>query len=208
MTAAKIKICGLRRPVDINYVNEAKPDFAGFILTPGFRRSVDEAQAAQLAECLDSQIQRVGVFVNDDIDHIVDIVRAGTVDMVQLHGAEDEAYMDRLRAKLEEESCPVPLVKAFTVRGPDDIEAARANSADYVLLDNGKGTGQAFDWRLIADIGRPFFLAGGLDPDNISQAIQQFHPFAVDISSGVETDGYKDELKVRAAVAAARKESK
>ena len=123
------------------------------------------------------------------------------LDLIQLHGKDDNGYITRLR-----ELTGKPIIKAFTVRTGEDIKAAVQSKADYVLLDSGTGTGKTFDHSLIADIDRPFFLAGGLTAENVGEAIEAFHPFAVDASSSLETDGKKDKNKMAAFVAAVRKE--
>ncbi|WP_434309023.1 phosphoribosylanthranilate isomerase [Hominifimenecus sp. rT4P-3] len=198
----KIKICGLRRPQDIAFVNEAMPDYAGFILeVPKSRRSISLGEAQRLKEQLSHEIQAVGVFVNAPLPRIVEAVREGIVDLVQLHGGESEEEIDRLR-----ELVSVPIIKAFPIAQPEDVTLAMQSRADYLLFDHGSGgTGIAFDWSLVkGQKERPFFLAGGLRPENISAAIARVRPFAVDLSSGVETDGIKDREKILAAAAAVR----
>lgn len=151
---------------------------------------------------LDPEIPAVGVFVDGDPWEIASLAEYGIIDMIQLHGNESEEYISEIR-KLTAK----PIIRAFKIRSGEDIERARDSSADYVLLDNGKGTGETFDWTLIRDIGRPFFLAGGLHAENVTDAVQRFHPYAVDISSGAETDGMKDPEKIRSCIEAVRKAS-
>ena len=195
----RVKMCGLRSEADVRAVLELRPDFAGFILSGGFRRSISRETFAELSAMLiGSGIKRVGVFVNEPLDSIIDF--ADYIDVIQLHGSEDEDYIRSLR-KLTDK----PIIKAITVRSEADIEAARASSADYVLLDSGTGTGSTFEHSLIADIDRPFFLAGGLTAENVSEAIRRFEPFAVDASSSLETDGIKDKTKMAAFAEAARR---
>ena len=194
-----MKMCGLRSEADVRAVLELRPDFAGFILSGGFRRSISRETFAELSAMLiGSDIKRVGVFVNEPLDSIIGF--ADYIDVIQLHGSEDEDYIRSLR-KLTDK----PIIKAFTVRSEADIEAARASSADYVLLDSGTGTGSTFDHSLIADIDRPFFLAGGLTAENVGEAIKRYEPFAVDASSSLETDGIKDKTKMAAFAEAARR---
>lgn len=181
----KIKICGLRRQEDVNYVNALKPDYAGFILTGGFRRSIDKTTAKSLKSRLDGNIKAVGVFVDDDIDRINDYVNEGIIDIVQLHGAESPDYCEKINA---------PVIKYFN---PENFESAEEYAVDYYLFDSGTGTGNTFDWQKIPEHKKPFFLAGGLNCDNISSALRQVKPLAVDISSGVETDGVKDYNKMK-----------
>ncbi len=194
----RVKMCGLRSEADVRAVLELRPDFAGFILSGGFRRSISRETFAELSAMLiGSGVKRVGVFVNEPLDSIIGF--ADYIDVIQLHGSEDEDYIRSLR-KLTDK----PIIKAITVRSEADIEAARVSSADYVLLDSGTGTGTAFDHSLIKDIGHPFFLAGGLTSENVGGAIDRFEPFAVDASSSLETDGVKDKTKMSAFLIAVR----
>lgn len=195
----RVKLCGLRSEADVRTVLELRPDYAGFILSGGFRRSIDYDTFITLSVMLkDSGIMRVGVFVNEPLDSLVGKF-SEDIDVIQLHGNESEQYISALRIYADK-----PIIKAFTVRSDADIEAARASSADYVLLDSGTGTGSTFDHSLIKDIGRPFFLAGGLTSENVGEAIRRFEPFAVDASSSLETDGVKDKAKMAAFVKAVR----
>ena len=197
----KIKICGLSRACDIDYVNEARPDYAGFILLfPKSRRNVTPDRAAALRKRLAPGIRAVGVFVDQPVEAVAAAAAEIGLDVIQLHGREDDGYIAALRDRT-----PLPVWKAFRVRGPEDLAAAEKSAADEVLLDNGWGTGEVFDWTLAGDISRPFLLAGGLTPENIPQAAEALHPKLVDISSGVETDGVKDREKIIAAVHAARR---
>lgn len=182
-----LKICGLRRQEDIDYVNELKPDFIGFILTPGFRRSIDRETAARLKARLSPDIRAVGVFVDDDAGKINSFVTAGILDMVQLHGSESPDFCCKIQA---------PVIKCFRC-SPGG--AARLNDYDceYFMFDSGAGSGQAFDWGNIPKTQKKFFLAGGLGEHNLKAAIEQVKPFAVDISSGAETGGVKDYEKMK-----------
>lgn len=185
----KIKLCGLTRRCDIDWANELLPDYVGFVFA-GSRRVTDE-QAAQLRNILREDIPAVGVFVDEPIDHAAALVRQGVIQLVQLHGAEDEGYIRELRRAVS-----VPVIQAFSVRSPEDIQAAGRSSADFVLLDHGAGgTGRAFDWSLAAALDRPYFLAGGLHPGNAAAAAE-LRPYAVDVSSGIETAGVKDRQKM------------
>ena len=198
----KIKICGLRRPEDIAYVNEAKPDFAGFIIdVPKSRRNVPREKVRELTALLSPEILPVGVFGNAPMETILSLVTDGTLKAVQLHGQESQSYLEELKKQVA-----VPLIRAFSIRSPEDLTEAEKSPADFVLLDNGAGgTGETFDWSLLSSFDRPFFLAGGLRLENIAEAVSRFHPYALDLSSGVETDGYKDKEKIIAAVAAVRR---
>ena len=200
----KIKICGLSRPCDIEYVNEAKPDFCGFIINvPKSKRNVSPDTVRQLVTHLSPEVKPVGVFVNAPIAEIISLVQDGTLSYVQLHGQEDEAYIAALRKKIH-----VPILQAFKITCPEDAAHAERSSADYILLDNGSGgTGKTFDWSHLSGVTRPYILAGGLGPDNLQQAVSQLSPWGVDLSSGVETDGHKDREKILAAVHAVRSSS-
>ena len=196
----RIKICGLSRPQDIEVINEVRPDYAGFVFAKSSRQ-VSPAQAQLLREQLDVGITSVGVFVDAAIERIVDLVKAGIIEVVQLHGSEDEFFLQELR-----ERCAAPLIKAFTVRSAADIEAADNTPADMLMMDNGKGTGERFDWEFLREmppLAHPWFLAGGIDVKNLSSALA-LEPWGIDVSSGVETDGRKDPDKIRALVQTAR----
>lgn len=182
---AKIKICGLRREIDIDYVNELRPDYIGFILTDGFKRSISTDTAKRLKARLDKNIKAVGVFVDDDIDKINDIVRQGIIDLVQLHGRETADYCKKINA---------PVIKYFK---PDMFDQIGEYDTDYLLFDSGTGTGKTFDWSKIPGTDKPFFLAGGIGSDNIRAAIESVNPFCIDLSSSVETDGYKSYDKIK-----------
>ena len=197
----KIKLCGLSRMEDIETVNAIKPDFVGFVFAERSKRRVSPLKATELKSKLDPDIKAVGVFLNDDLDMVAAMLNLGIVDLVQLHGAEDEDYLQKLRKITDK-----PIIKAFIIRSPEDVERAESSTADYVLLDGGKGEGKSFDWSLLKDIKRPYFLAGGLNPDNASEAVKTLKPFAVDVSTGIETDGKKDSEKMTAFAAAVRKE--
>ncbi len=196
----KIKICGLSRMCDIDFVNELMPDYIGFVFAPGSKRYVSPAKAAGLRARLDPWIKAVGVFAGAEEESVSDIARSGIVDMLQLHGSESADYIRRVRAM-----SGLPVIKAFSVETSGDAINAAASPADLILLDNGAGgTGAAFDWSLAAGIERPFFLAGGLTPQNVRRAIEETRPFAVDTSSGVETNGLKDYNKIRLFIEAVR----
>ena len=183
----KIKFCGLKRIEDIKYANDLKPDFIGFVFAPKSKRFVDADTARELKNLLDTEIKAVGVFVDEDINVVTKLLKDGIIDIAQLHGSEDEEYIKSLRA-----ICDKPIIKAFTRVSKDDIKKANESTADYILLDSGKGSGETFDWDLIKEVNRPYFLAGGLTLDNVENAVKTLHPFVVDVSSGIETDGFKD----------------
>lgn len=189
----QVKICGLTRPEDIDAVNSLSPDMAGFVFYGPSRRCVTRDSARELGSGLDPSIVKVGVFVDEDPLVIADLVGSGIIDAVQLHGVEDGAYIHGLRRLVD-----APVIKTFLVRNRGDIEAANRSDADYVLLDSGMGSGRTFDWFLLEDMDRDYILSGGLNPGNIHDAVEMLHPYGVDVSSGVETDGRKDPSKMSA----------
>ncbi len=193
----KIKICGLKRSEDITYVNEAKPDYCGFIIEfPKSSRNVTGDQVRTITANLHPDIIPVGVFVNASLERVEELLLDGTIQIAQLHGQEDEDYIRRIQRNTRHQ-----VIKAFSVKTTQDIELALQSPADYILLDQGSGgTGKTFDWSLIPEITRPFFLAGGLGPDNLERAVRTIRPYAVDLSSSVETDGVKDRSKIVEAV--------
>ena len=198
----KIKLCGLTRPCDIEAVNELQPDYIGFVFAKKSRRYVSPEKAEELKAMLAPGIQAVGVFVNEEPEQIVSLLEAGTIDVAQLHGQESETEIRRLRELTDH-----PLIQAFRIDTEQDVERANASTADYVLLDSGAGgTGTVFDWDLLQAIRRPYFLAGGLDTENLGTVKAKLNPYGIDVSSGIETDGYKDKEKMTAFVAAARKD--
>lgn len=204
MTTGKtrIKICGLSRMEDIDYVNEAQPDYCGFVIgVPESRRNVTAEQLVRLRQRLSDQICPVGVFVNAVPEFIAELLNDGAIDAAQLHGSEDEAYIAQLRDMTDKQ-----LIQAFPVQNFSDLEKAEKSCADLVLLDHGKGgTGASFDWNLLRHWkNRPYILAGGLDAGNIPEAVRKYRPYAVDLSSSVESEGRKDREKILAAVAAVR----
>ena len=198
----KIKLCGLSRLCDIEAANELRPEYIGFVFAPNSRRYVTRDTAAQLKEKLHPGIKAVGVFVNEQPEVVARLLRDGVIDIAQLHGSETEEYICQLRTLTEK-----PIIKAFRIDTKQDILAAQKSTADFILLDSGSGgTGTAFDWKLIPEIGRPYFLAGGLGLDNAADAVRTLKPYAVDVSSGIETGGWKDKRKMQEFVTIVRKE--
>lgn len=196
----KIKLCGLTRPCDIQTANRLLPDYIGFVFAPKSRRYVTPEQAAELRGLLNPDLTAVGVFVNEPPKTVAELLDRGVIDIAQLHGTEDEEYISALRALTDK-----PLIQAFRIDTEQDIAAAENSTADYVLLDSGNGgTGTVFDWSLIRRLKRPYFLAGGLTADNVGGAVASLHPYAVDVSSGIETGGVKDEDKMTRFVHAVR----
>ncbi|MBQ9901240.1 MAG: phosphoribosylanthranilate isomerase [Clostridia bacterium] len=197
----RIKLCGLTRTMDIQAANGLRPDYVGFVFFAKSRRNLSPKQAAKLKEALDPGIQAVGVFVDEAPEKIALLLEEGVIDVAQLHGQEDISYFNRLR-----ELTGKPIIKAFRVEKPEDCLAAENFPSEYLLLDSGMGSGVTFDWSAVAGVKRDFFLAGGLSPENVADAIKNIHPFGVDVSSGIESDGVKDYQKMAAFVAAVRKE--
>ena len=192
MDRVRIKICGLMRPQDIDMVNEVCPDIAGFILASGRRRTVTPEQMRELTGRLKPEIRSAAVFLDQDIRWIADLAAEGLMDIIQLHGHEGNEEIRYLRSRTDK-----TVIKAFRIDTAEDIRRAEDSEADLVLLDHGAGgTGQAWDWSLLTGMKRPFILAGGLDPENVQEAVRKTQPFGVDVSSGVETDGYKDREKI------------
>ena len=205
----RIKICGLKRTEDVDYVNQYLPDYAGFVFA-GSKRKVTDEQAEELSKKLDERITPVGVFVNELAEHIVNLVKKGIIRVVQLHGDEDETYILKLRELLEEADKEsdnrkeaIKIIKAVRVRSREQILEAAKLPCDYLLLDTWQkdtygGCGKQFDKSLIpSELTVPYFLAGGLSAENIQENIKTCHPYAVDVSSAVETDGNKDRKKIQ-----------
>jgi phosphoribosylanthranilate isomerase len=189
----RIKICGIRRDEDVDFVNAAMPDYAGFVFAPS-RRRVTPEEAFSLRARLAPGIVPVGVFAGADVNHAARLYLGGVIDIVQLHGGEGEEYIASLKR-----ACGAPVIQAV-MAGRGEI----AGSADFVMFDShAAGSGRAFDWRKIPSCEKPWFLAGGIRLDNIGDALA-LRPFAIDLSSGAETDGQKDGEKIRALVARAR----
>ena len=195
----RIKICGLRREEDIGAVNGLRPEYIGFVFFRGSKRYVMPEEARMLRDGLAPDIQAVGVFVDEEPETVARLLQEGIIDIAQLHGHEDEAYLAKLRELTEK-----PLIKAFRIRSAEDALQAQTSTADEILLDAGAGDGKTFDWNWLAAVTRPYFLAGGLNPENVGKAVRKLKPYAVDVSSGVETEGIKDIMKMRAFIRAVR----
>ena len=195
----KIKLCGMIRPEDIHTANRLAPDLVGFVFARKSRRFVSGDVAAKLREELSDRIQAVGVFVNEDIGHILELLDRRVIDAVQLHGDEGDEYINDLCNKTD-----VPVIRACHIQSPDDIAKIRIYPNVKILLDAGSGDGQSFSWDWLKDVDFDYYLAGGLDPQNVGEAVRTYHPYGVDVSSGIETDGYKDPDKMEAFVRAVR----
>ena len=194
----KVKLCGVRRPEDIAYMNEFRPDYVGFVFA-GEKRRVTPEQAAALAEKLDSAIRRVGVFVNEGPSRVAAAVRLAGLDVIQLHGDEGADTVRALRALLPE----TKIWKAVRLRDETSVPEARKVGADLLLIDSFSGsayggTGKTADLGLLRRTrpAAPYFLAGGLNAENIRGVVREFFPYGVDISGGIETNGAKDPVKI------------
>ena len=201
----KLKVCGMRRSEDIEMANRHKPDYIGFVFAESPRK-VSYEQAKELSALLNEDIVPVGVFVNEHMNIIVDLFKDGIIEIAQLHGDEDEKYIRNLKDKsIEETGKQIPVINAIEIKEgadyDDELLKWRDSASDYFILDSGKGSGKTFDWSLIDKESEFFknsiFLAGGLNSENLALAIGEFNPFAVDLSSSVETDGFKDEKKIK-----------
>ena len=190
----KIKICGLRRLEDIEIVNKYKPDYIGFVFADS-KRKVSHELAAEMKSNLREDIISVGVFVDADESEILELYEMGVIEIAQLHGSESEDYINYLKENTNDK---LKIIKAIEMSEDEDLSKYADSSADYLLFDSGKGSGKTFDWRLIrTDLKKEFFLAGGINSQNVKKAIGEFNPYAVDLSSSVETDDYKDEDKIK-----------
>ncbi len=194
----KIKICGLKRREDIEYVNKYQPDYIGFVFA-GKKRKLTYDQVVDLKKYLTSSIQVVGVFVNEDISFVEKLVKEHVIDLVQLHGQEDQKYIQALKEKVD-----VSIIKAIQIKNEDYFN--EHYDVDYYLYDHGTGgTGESFDWSMLKEVDKPVFLAGGINLLNVDDALKK-NVYALDVSSGVETDGFKDEKKIKKIVRRVRNE--
>ena len=196
-----IKMCGLSRECDIQAVNQIKPEYIGFVFWTKSKRYISPEKAFELKKLLDKNIKAVGVFVDESIEKVAELLENDIIDIAQLHGHENEDYIKNLREMTDK-----PVIQAFRIRSSSDMEKAVNSTADMILLDAGMGDGKIFDWSLIKEIKRPYFLAGGLNCENVANAVKTLQPYAVDVSSGIETDGFKDMKKMTEFSAIVRKE--
>lgn len=190
---SKVKICGLKTIEDIEAVNQTLPDFIGFVFAES-KRKIGVKRAADLKKRLDPKITAVGVFVNQEIDFIIELYQRRVIDLVQLHGEENTEYIQKLKKRGIHS-----IIKAVGIK---DTLPVLPKKVDYLLFDKlskeSGGTGKKFDWNCLLDYHqKPYFLAGGLDAHNVVDGIQMLSPFCVDVSSGVETDGKKDPEKIK-----------
>ena len=205
-----LKICGLRRPEDVAYANEVQPDFAGFVFAPS-KRQVTREEAAELVEQLDPRIHTVGVFVDQPVDFIAELLAAGVIEYAQLHGSEDAAYIEALRKRTALLGKTAKIIKTVKVGSTADLENISEIDCEYLLLDawskEGEaagGNGRTFEWSLIKALEKPFFLAGGITVDNVQQAVRMTSPYGIDASSCMETEDCKDLNKMKAFAQAVR----
>ena len=190
----KIKICGLKRLEDIEIVNRYKPDYIGFVFADS-KRKVSPDLARKLKDNLDSSIISVGVFVNSPENEILKLFNDGIMEVAQLHGDESEEFILNLKEKT---NYKIIIINAIEMYDGIDLKEYENSEADFLLFDSGKGSGKTFDWNLIRkDLKKEFFLAGGLNSSNVCEAIEEFKPYAVDLSSSLETNGLKDENKIK-----------
>ena len=199
----KVKICGLTRIEDIECANKIQPDYIGMVFYAKSKRAVTMEQAASLKAALDKSIKAVGVFVNAELSFIAHLAQAGTIDVIQLHGDEDEAYIEKLRQQVA--PLDVPIIKAIRVQSEESLQNLGQYPVDFFLFDTYKpglygGTGERFNLELEqVKIPKPYFIAGGLDASNVAHVIAENpHAYAVDVSGGVEDSatGLKDAQKM------------
>ena len=189
--AVKVKICGLKSETEIGIMNELRPDYVGFIFDPHSKKFIAPEHAKYLKSKLKRGILSVGVFVNEHIETVVRSIKIAQLDCVQLDGDESEKYINALKATIK----PVPVIRTFKIQRPVDTDRAIHSSADYIMLDGGEGT--PFEWSMTKIVERPYFLSGGLNPDNIYKALElKPQPFAVDVNTGVDANRMKDYRKV------------
>lgn len=195
----KVKICGLKREKDIEIVNKYCPDYIGFVLAPS-KRQISLEQAKALKTSLNPEIKVVGVFVNPTLEELEQFAEANAVDVIQLHGDEDLERIIEIKNKIG-----LPIIKALRIRNKQSLLEAEkiiaSKAVDQLLFDTYSsrgygGLGECFDWQMLKAVSRAYFLAGGINLENIDEALRNTN-YGVDISSGVETDGVKDEEKVR-----------
>ena len=198
-----IKVCGLRRKEDIEYANELKPDYIGFIFAKS-KRQVTKEKARELKSLLDSDIKTVGIFVNEDIDCVIDIANQVNLDVIQLHGDEDKTYIKNLREYMRKNKIRKELWKAIRIKNSESLDEINILDVEGILLDTYSkeaygGLGETFNWELVSDLklDKKLILAGGIDEQNIKQARQLVRPDIIDVSSGIETNGFKDYQKMK-----------
>lgn len=206
----KIKICGIKTFADVEKVNKYLPEYIGFVFA-NTKRFVTDKQAYGMKQALAKTIQSVGVFVDEPIDHVINLCKQGILDVVQLHGTESETYIRELKSKTD-----ITVIKAIKVQTVEQVQNLISEEADFILFDTYKkgelgGTGARFSLELLEEVFanmkaqkktiKPYFLAGGLNCQNVTEVIAKMTEsvgcYAVDVSTGVETDGIKDDKKIR-----------
>lgn len=196
----QIKICGIKRREDVEALNLYLPDYCGFIINfPKSHRNVTVEQVQTLSAKLHPKIITVGVFVDQPIKTVVEFLNQNIIQIAQLHGHEDNAYVSRLKTETNH-----GVWQAFQIHTPDDIKKANDSTADLVLLDAGQGVGISFDWSLLEQVTKPFALAGGLNFTNLYDALST-RAVLLDVSSGVETHKVKDPAKIKSLIEEIRK---
>ena len=198
---AKVKICGISHDVEIGIMNELMPDYVGFNFCSKSRRFIAPEHAGHLRSMLRKGIKSVGVFENAKLENVALTVETAGLDIIQLRGHETSEYIAAIR-----EYVKCPIIRSFRVSSAMEAERAMYTTADYVMLDSGAGSGIKFDWGMIGSSKRrPYFLKGGLNPDNIQQALELSpQPYALDVSTGVESGSLKDYRKVMKFIQAVR----
>ncbi len=186
-------------------VNRLRPDYVGFVFWPKSKRAVTPEEAARIRKMLSPEIRTVGVFVDEAPEKIAAWIQKGIISVAQLHGHETEKDIRALREQLRRNGAREGEIwQAFVLTSREQLRAAADSSADFLLLDAGRGEGGSFDWGWLRDFSRPYFLAGGLTEDNVGRAVESIRPYGVDVSSAIETGGVKDFRKMAAFVQAVR----
>ena len=184
-----VKYCGITKEEEIQYLQQLPIDYVGFVFYKKSKRYVDKEQARRLRAKLKPSIPSVGVFVEEEIPKILELLQEGIIQGVQLHGEEEESYVLELKQEMEKLGTKPFLWQAFILKEEKDIERANAFPADLILLDGGKGEGKEAESGLLQKIQRPYILAGGLSPENVVEKINAFSPYGLDVSSGIEEQG-------------------
>lgn len=197
---ARVKICGIKTPEDVEIINELKPEYVTFSFFKTSLNYIPYEKAKKLKEMLDKDIKVVGVFVNENTKIVASVANDDLLDLIEFHGNEGPGEIERIRAFTQK-----PIIQGFRIKSRSDIEVAVDSLADNILLYSDIENGVALDWKLLSGITRPYFLAGGLNTDNLEKAIKICHPFAVSVTTGVETDGVKDREKMDSFIKIARR---
>ena len=184
-----VKYCGITKEEEIQHLQQLPIDYVGFVFYKKSKRYVEKEQARRLRAKLKPSIPSVGVFVEEEIPKILELLQEGIIQGVQLHGEEEEAYVLKLKQEMEKLGTKPFLWQAFILKEEKDIERANASHADLILLDGGKGEGKEAEAGLLQKIQRPYILAGGLSPENVVEKIKAFSPYGLDVSSGIEEQG-------------------